>query len=186
VRPAAPSASPAGPGSAAPAGAEAGAALPDSRAPTPPPPAPPPPPPAVPGPKAARLKRMVRLAAELLLLLGLLLLTLHITVLRGSGAADGPDAGAGNSTQSQLQVSAPRERGVHSSGKPGGGVQRKRLMDERRRVFSPTEDQLFVAAELPAWVTLLRRGRAEGWGEMGWRKAGAGPGVCRMRSSHLS
>nr|XP_055229503.1 isthmin-1 isoform X2 [Gorilla gorilla gorilla] len=46
---------------------------------------------------------MVRLAAELLLLLGLLLLTLHITVLRGSGAADGPDAAAGNASQAQLQ-----------------------------------------------------------------------------------
>ena len=35
-------------------------------------------------PKSARVKRMVRLAAELLLLLGLLLLTLHITVSRSS------------------------------------------------------------------------------------------------------
>ncbi|ELW69960.1 Isthmin-1 [Tupaia chinensis] len=46
---------------------------------------------------------MVRRAAELLLLLGLLLLTLHITVLRGSGAANGPDAAAGNSSRAQLQ-----------------------------------------------------------------------------------
>lgn len=52
---------------------------------------------------------MVRLAAELLLLLGLLLLTLHITVLRGSGAADRQDAAAGNVSGSQLQVSAPPE-----------------------------------------------------------------------------
>lgn len=66
-------------------------------------PPPPPPPPAPRGPKAARLKRMVRLAAELLLLLGLLLLTLHITVLRGSGAADRQDAAAGNVSGSQLQ-----------------------------------------------------------------------------------
>ncbi|XP_049555179.1 isthmin-1 isoform X4 [Orcinus orca] len=44
---------------------------------------------------------MVRLAAELLLLLGLLLLTLHITVLRGSGAADGPTAA--NASRTQLQ-----------------------------------------------------------------------------------
>ncbi|KAI1894685.1 hypothetical protein AGOR_G00118300 [Albula goreensis] len=36
------------------------------------------------GPKTGRVKRMIRLAAELLLLLGLLLLTLHITVLRSS------------------------------------------------------------------------------------------------------
>ena len=36
------------------------------------------------GPKAGRVKRMIRLAAELLLLLGLLILTLHITVLRSS------------------------------------------------------------------------------------------------------
>ncbi|KAK2086609.1 isoleucine-tRNA ligase [Saguinus oedipus] len=43
---------------------------------------------------------MVRLAAELLLLLGLLLLTLHTTVLRGSGAAD---AAAGNASGAQLQ-----------------------------------------------------------------------------------
>ena len=35
-------------------------------------------------PKSGRVKRMVRLAAELLLLLGLLLLTLHITVLRSN------------------------------------------------------------------------------------------------------
>ncbi|XP_047626152.1 basic proline-rich protein-like [Phacochoerus africanus] len=102
ARPAAPSAGPAGSGSGAPAGAEAGAALPGSRAPTPPPP-PPPPPPAAPGPKAARLRRMVRLAAELLLLLGLLLLTLHITVLRGSGATDGRDATAANASRTQLQ-----------------------------------------------------------------------------------
>lgn len=47
---------------------------------------------------------MVRLAAELLLLLGLLLLTLHITVLRGSGAADRQDAAASNVSGSQLQM----------------------------------------------------------------------------------
>ncbi|EHA98016.1 Isthmin-1 [Heterocephalus glaber] len=46
---------------------------------------------------------MVRLAAELLLILGLLLLTLHITVLRGSGATDGPDAATGNASLAQLQ-----------------------------------------------------------------------------------
>uniref|UniRef100_A0A8D0SUI3 Isthmin 1 n=1 Tax=Sus scrofa TaxID=9823 RepID=A0A8D0SUI3_PIG len=46
---------------------------------------------------------MVRLAAELLLLLGLLLLTLHITVLRGSGATDGRDATAANASRTQLQ-----------------------------------------------------------------------------------
>ncbi|XP_017372945.1 isthmin-1 [Cebus imitator] len=46
---------------------------------------------------------MVRLAAELLLLLGLLLLTLHITVLRGLGAADGSDAATGNASGAQLQ-----------------------------------------------------------------------------------
>ncbi|KAM5304498.1 isthmin-1 isoform 2-T2 [Glossophaga mutica] len=46
---------------------------------------------------------MVRLAAELLLLLGLLLLTLHITVLRGTGAADGQDTAAGNASGTQLQ-----------------------------------------------------------------------------------
>uniref|UniRef100_A0A5F9CQ67 Isthmin 1 n=1 Tax=Oryctolagus cuniculus TaxID=9986 RepID=A0A5F9CQ67_RABIT len=47
---------------------------------------------------------MVRLAAELLLLLGLLLLTLHITVLRGSGGADGPDTAEGNASRAQLQL----------------------------------------------------------------------------------
>ncbi|KAJ8248059.1 hypothetical protein GJAV_G00237790 [Gymnothorax javanicus] len=41
------------------------------------------------GPKNGRVKRMVRLAAELLLLLGLLLLTLHITVLRSSPLQSG-------------------------------------------------------------------------------------------------
>lgn len=131
ARPAAPSAGPAGSGSGAPAGAEAGAALPGSRAPTPPPP-PPPPPPAAPGPKAARLRRMVRLAAELLLLLGLLLLTLHITVLRGSGATDGRDATAANASRTQLQVSAPPERGARGSGDLGGGVLNQHLMDARR------------------------------------------------------
>ncbi|XP_056669860.1 isthmin-1 isoform X1 [Monodelphis domestica] len=45
---------------------------------------------------------MVRLAAELLLLLGLLLLTLHITVLRGN-SADGSDAAPSNASQGQLQ-----------------------------------------------------------------------------------
>lgn len=40
-------------------------------------------------PKSGRVKRMVRLAAELLLLLGLLLLTLHITVLRSSPLPQG-------------------------------------------------------------------------------------------------
>lgn len=39
--------------------------------------------------KSGRVKRMVRLAAELLLLLGLLLLTLHITVLRSSPLPQG-------------------------------------------------------------------------------------------------
>lgn len=50
------------------------------------------------GPKSARVKRMVRLAAELLLLLGLLLLTLHITVLRSSPLQHG------NATVSSEQV----------------------------------------------------------------------------------
>ncbi|XP_041281094.1 isthmin-1 [Onychostruthus taczanowskii] len=63
----------------------------------------PPPPPR--GPKAARLKRMVRLAAELLLLLGLLLLTLHITVLRGGGEPHAPSA-AGNHSQRQNTLTA--------------------------------------------------------------------------------
>lgn len=40
-------------------------------------------------PKGSRVKRMVRLVAELLLLLGLLLLTLHITVLRSSPLPQG-------------------------------------------------------------------------------------------------
>ncbi|RMC07889.1 hypothetical protein DUI87_15360 [Hirundo rustica rustica] len=43
---------------------------------------------------------MVRLAAELLLLLGLLLLTLHITVLRGGGGGE-PRAPTGNHSQRQ-------------------------------------------------------------------------------------
>lgn len=88
---------------------------------------------------------MVRLAAELLLLLGLLLLTLHITVLRGSGAADGPDAAAGNASRTQLQVSVSPERGARGSGQPGGGLLNSRLMHARRRSLSarPTEEQLF-------------------------------------------
>lgn len=55
---------------------------------------------------------MVRLAAELLLLLGLLLLTLHITVLRGGGGEPQGPAGAAN--HSQRQVSAVRG-GAHLS-----------------------------------------------------------------------
>lgn len=49
------------------------------------------------GPKTGRVKRMIRLAAELLLLLGLLLLTLHITVLRSSPLQPG------NATSDQEQ-----------------------------------------------------------------------------------
>ncbi|KAM9654304.1 isthmin-1 isoform 1-T1 [Morphnus guianensis] len=48
---------------------------------------------------------MVRLAAELLLLLGLLLLTLHITVLRGGGEPHAP-TGAGNHSQRQNTLTA--------------------------------------------------------------------------------
>ncbi|XP_068796334.1 isthmin-1 isoform X1 [Struthio camelus] len=48
---------------------------------------------------------MVRLAAELLLLLGLLLLTLHITVLRGGGEPHGPPAN-GNHSQRQNALTA--------------------------------------------------------------------------------
>ncbi|CAM2110912.1 unnamed protein product [Caretta caretta] len=100
----------AGPGpatccSATPARPDSGATAPAGAAPAPPAPAPaptPPPsrllPPLLRGPKAARFKRMVRLAAELLLLLGLLLLTLHITVLRAQ-----PDPAPANSTQGQPQ-----------------------------------------------------------------------------------
>ncbi|XP_045151105.1 isthmin-1 [Echinops telfairi] len=60
----------------------------------------------------------MRLAAELLLLLGLLLLTLHITVLRGSGAADPRDAAAGNASRAPLQCyteAASTTRFCHSS-----------------------------------------------------------------------
>ena len=56
-------------------------------------------PPAVPqGPKTGRVRRMVRLVAELLLLLGLLLLTLHITVLRSSPLPQG------NATLDNVQI----------------------------------------------------------------------------------
>ncbi|XP_072713536.1 isthmin-1 isoform X2 [Ciconia boyciana] len=96
-----PAAAAAGPGAGdAPAAAPAAAAA--AAAPPPPPPPPRPPPR---GPKAARLKRMVRLAAELLLLLGLLLLTLHITVLRGGGGGEPPaPPGAGNHSQRQVTI----------------------------------------------------------------------------------
>lgn len=56
------------------------------------------------GPKSGRLKRMLRLAAELLLLLGLLLLTLHITVLRSSPLQQGNDTVSAEQ-DSQVQVS---------------------------------------------------------------------------------
>ncbi|KAM7027257.1 isthmin-1 [Passerculus sandwichensis] len=49
---------------------------------------------------------MVRLAAELLLLLGLLLLTLHITVLRGGGGEPHAPSAAGNHSQRQSTLSA--------------------------------------------------------------------------------
>lgn len=85
---------------------------------------------------------MVRLAAELLLLLGLLLLTLHITVLRGTGAADGPDGVAGNASGTQLQVSALPERGARGSGDPelGAGLAREACEEAGSR---PTREQLF-------------------------------------------
>lgn len=123
-------------------GAEAGAAQSSLGAPTPPPPAPPPPPPPVArGPKAARLKRMVRLAAELLLLLGLLLLTLHITVLRGSGAADRQDAAASNVSGSQLQVSEPPEGACAvAQSRVAGKVLSKSLVHARRRVLRSTKE----------------------------------------------
>ncbi|XP_040407966.1 isthmin-1 isoform X2 [Cygnus olor] len=95
---AAPAARPAAPG--APAVAPAPGTVATAAAAPPPPPPPPPRPPPLRGPKAARLKRMVRLAAELLLLLGLLLLTLHITVLRGGGEPHGP----GNHSQRQVTI----------------------------------------------------------------------------------
>lgn len=60
-------------------------------------------------PKSGRVKRMVRLAAELLLLLGLLLLTLHITVLRSSPL---PQA---NATRSLDRDAAPAEVSVEGS-----------------------------------------------------------------------
>lgn len=47
-------------------------------------------------PKSGRIRKMLRLSAELLLLLGLLLLTLHITVLRG---IPGNGTGTNHSTQ---------------------------------------------------------------------------------------
>nr|XP_038033332.1 isthmin-1 isoform X4 [Anas platyrhynchos] len=95
---AAPAARPAAPGAPAVAPAPGTVVATAAAAAAPPPPPPPPPrPPPLRGPKAARLKRMVRLAAELLLLLGLLLLTLHITVLRGGGEPQGP----GNHSQRQ-------------------------------------------------------------------------------------
>nr|XP_038033330.1 isthmin-1 isoform X2 [Anas platyrhynchos] len=98
---AAPAARPAAPGAPAVAPAPGTVVATAAAAAAPPPPPPPPPrPPPLRGPKAARLKRMVRLAAELLLLLGLLLLTLHITVLRGGGEPQGP----GNHSQRQVTI----------------------------------------------------------------------------------
>ncbi|XP_075781768.1 isthmin-1 [Pelodiscus sinensis] len=81
-------------GGASPRGSsDSGAAAPGAAAAAPPPPR------RLPrGPKAARWKRMVRLAAELLLLLGLLLLTLHITVLRAA-----PEPPPANATRGPLQ-----------------------------------------------------------------------------------
>ncbi|XP_038252269.2 isthmin-1 [Dermochelys coriacea] len=83
---------------AGPARPDTGATAPAGAAAAAPPPPPRLRPPLLRGPKAARFKRMVRLAAELLLLLGLLLLTLHITVLRAQ-----PDPAPANSTQGQPQ-----------------------------------------------------------------------------------
>lgn len=87
-----------------------------------------------------RLKRMVRLAAELLLLLGLLLLTLHITVLRGSGAADRQDA-ASNVSGSQLQVSEPPERACAvARSRVAGKVLSKSLVHAKRWVLRSTKE----------------------------------------------
>lgn len=58
------------------------------------------------GPKSARVKRMVRLAAELLLLLGLLLLTLHITVLRSSPLQHGNDTVSSEQDSRVAEVSS--------------------------------------------------------------------------------
>lgn len=74
-------------------------------------------------PKGGRVKRMVRLAAELLLLLGLLLLTLHITVLRSSPLPQG------NLTESLEQDAALTE--VSQEHQPGtDGVDKVTKVEE--------------------------------------------------------
>lgn len=65
------------------------------------------------GPKSARVKRMVRLAAELLLLLGLLILTLHITVLRSSPLQQG------NDTVSSVKESQVEKNNVNAESSSG-------------------------------------------------------------------
>lgn len=67
--------------------------------------------------KSGRVKRMVRLAAELLLLLGLLLLTLHITVLRSSPLPQG------NGNASLDQDAALREVSLMAVVVVGGAFQ---------------------------------------------------------------
>lgn len=109
---------------------------------------------------------MVRLAAELLLILGLLLLTLHITVLRGSGAADGPDAAAGNASRAQLQVSA---RG--SWARAGGRVY------ARRRVLHPTANNC-AGSSSASEALLENRGLC--------RKPGPGSEVSQVRAPDAS
>lgn len=78
--------------------------------------------------KSGRVKRMVRLAAELLLLLGLLLLTLHITVLRSSPLPQSNDTvvvvvdqDAALREVSQWRRSAGRGSGWGVLGKGGWG-----------------------------------------------------------------
>lgn len=91
---------------------------------------------------------MVRLAAELLLLLGLLLLTLHITVLRGSGAADAPDAAAGNATGTAVQVSAPPGRARAREAGCGAGAGASRGRPPPRPAELPLSAQRFCGG---AW-----------------------------------
>lgn len=79
----------------------------------------------------------MRLAAELLLLLGLLLLTLHITVLRGSGAADRPDGAAAANQPGPAAGECAAGRGRAWRPGPQGWVLTSHLREAGRRVPAP-------------------------------------------------
>ncbi|KAJ7987375.1 hypothetical protein DPEC_G00325840 [Dallia pectoralis] len=110
------------------------------------------PPASAPGPKTGRVKRMVRLAAEVLLLLGLLILTLHITVLRSSPLH------LGNVTFTKDQDPVLTENNVRSESSPT--VRQCPGVDRRRPEHRSSKQQAVLPwAQSPGTGGSLRRSR---------------------------